>query len=146
MGRKKAIDALVNVTKIRIAREEKALHLVLLELRDMRGEFDRCMQEETAWKESKAGWEREISGASSLLSLSERERASIRKIIDTIDQKLARVIQRRRLLDADLKIMQEQCRLQRQIIFKQNGLKEIFQKRGEKEAWRQLQIAEEEEG
>lgn len=145
MGRNKIIDAFVDVTKIRIAREEKALHLALIALRDVSGEYDRCLQQEAAWQHGKAGWEREIAGPGSLRCLSEPGRASIRERIDVIDQKLARVIQRRRLLGESVTQTQEQCMRQRQIIVKQNGLKGIFQKRAEKEAWRQLQMIEEED-
>jgi hypothetical protein len=146
MARENVIYSLINVTKMRIAKEEKALTRLALELRESRNEFGLCMQKETVWKERKAGWEREISGAGSLRGLPERARAGIRQKIDIIDHRLARVMQRRRLLETDLKTLQEQCRLQRKIILKQNDLQKIFQKRIEREIRQQLQIAEEDGG
>lgn len=144
IGSRKAFSSLIDVTKIRIAREEKALSQLLVELREVRDEFEQCKQEEVEWKMRKAEWEREISGAGSLLGLSERAKASIGQKIDTIDLKLGRLIQRRRLLEADVKTIQEQCRLQRKMILKQSDLKKIFQTRIEKLARHQRQIAEEE--
>lgn len=143
-GEEKSLHALIDVTKIRISREQKSLTRLLVELHEVRDEFALNVQKEKMWKRAKSGWECEISGAGSL-GLSDRAKASVRQKIDTIDAALARVIQRRRLLEADAKTIEDECRLKRKIILKKNVLKEIFDEKSKKAARHRLQVRDEDE-
>ena len=126
--KKLPLHSLIDVTNMRIARARKSLNLMLIELSEIREKFSLTMQREKTWKERKTEWEREFSSANSL-ALSARNRANICAKIDSIDAMLAREIQSRRLLEVDLRAIEEQCQLQRKVIIKQNNLKEIFQEK-----------------
>lgn len=134
--KKLPLHSLIAVIDLRIVRAQKSLNFMLIELSETRGKFSLSIKKEQAWKRKKTEWECEFSSANSLI-LSARNRANIRAKIDSIDAMLAREIQGRRLLEADLHVIEEQCRLQQKIIMKQNNLKEIFQEKTREIARRQ---------
>ncbi|MEM4989120.1 hypothetical protein V8G57_17145 [Collimonas sp. H4R21] len=126
--KKLPLHSLIAVIDIRIVRAQKTLNFMLIELSETREKFSLAIKKEQAWKRKKTEWECEFSSANSL-ALSVRNRVNVCAKIDSIDGMLAREIQERRLLEADLHAIEEQCRLQRKIIMKQNKLKEIFQEK-----------------